>query len=289
MNKYLNIKKTVFTVITLNSIQIAIVAGLLIYELIFHKGVNLSYPFRDMNFLLGVILGIILINSYMMLRDAYILHRVRFQDEMIKETLIQVEDLNTSLRCQRHDFLNHLQIVYSLIELQEYQEAQDYLDRVYGDIQKVSRVLKTANPAVNALLQAKIIACEKREIKVHLEITSQLSDLPVPAWEMCRILANLIDNAMDALAEINKERALVIEIYEDLKFFGFRVENNGPPIPHNQWEKIYEANFTTKGDQGEGMGLAIVKELISRYHGIITVSSNEKATIFEGQIPKVLL
>ena len=181
MNKLLNIKKTVVTVVVLNLIQIGIVVGFAIYEFILNKGANVTSPFKDLNLLFGIVLAIIFINSFMMLRDAYILNQVRFQDEMLKETLTQVEDLNNTLRGQRHDFMNHLQVVYSLIELNEYQDAQNYLDRVYADIQKVTRVLKTVNPAINALLQAKILDCEKRGIKARMEISFSASGVADPS------------------------------------------------------------------------------------------------------------
>ena len=56
---------------------------------------------------------------------------------------------------------------------QEYEEAQNYIEKVYGDIASLSRSMKTANPAVNALLQVKLAACEKRGIPLILDITSR--------------------------------------------------------------------------------------------------------------------
>jgi sensor histidine kinase regulating citrate/malate metabolism len=308
MNRILNIKKTIITLVILNVLQIGLVVGLVVYELIDNKNHYFNVHFINQNLILCIVLGLILFNSLLMLRDAYIVKQVGLQDQMIKESLYQVENLNNTLRSQRHDFLNHLQVIYSLIELNEPIEAQHYLERVYGDIQKISRVLKTTNPAMNALLQAKAISCEKRGIAVGLKITSQLNELPVPVWEMCQILGNLIDNAMDALTETTSDiplssddgnlpdpdkntgtyRILEIEIFEDLKGFRFRVKNNGPAIPPDIQEKIFKPNFTTKGSHGEGLGLAIVKELLENNHGTIKVTSDKKMTVFEVMVPKVL-
>ena len=69
----------------------------------------------------------------------------------------QLDSLNREMRAQRHDFMNHLQVVYSLIEMNESGEAMEYMDRVYGDMQRVSRMMRTGCPAVNALLQAKVV------------------------------------------------------------------------------------------------------------------------------------
>ena len=59
----------------------------------------------------------------------------------------QMDALNLKLRAQRHDFLNHLQVVYSLIEMNEPGEAMAYMDKIYGDMQRVRRKKRTACPA----------------------------------------------------------------------------------------------------------------------------------------------
>lgn len=205
---------------------------------------------------------------------------------MMEKTLNQVENLNNTLRAQRHDFMNHLQVVYSLIEMKEYDEAEKYIDKVFTDIQKVNKVLKTSNPAINALLQAKILFAEKRGIKMNIKVASKLKNLKIPSWEFCRVLGNIIDNAIFALKGNEGERFLTVDIYEDVKMYRFKIENNGPKIPHEIKEKIFETGFTTKGEEGEGMGLAIVKKLLNNYKGDIKVYSDDNITSFEGYIKK---
>jgi len=206
--------------------------------------------------------------------------------DLMKDALEQVEKLNTTLRAQRHDFLNHLQVVYSLIEMEEFKEARDYIDKVYSDIQKVGKVLKTAVPAVNALLQAKLMTCEKKKIAVSLDASTQLAGLKVPSWEFCRVLGNIVDNAINALEEKDRDRRLEIELFEDIKSYGFRVKNNGSPIPSHLKEKIFEAGFTTRPHKGEGMGLAITRKILNDHGGSIKVESNENMTVFEVRFPK---
>ena len=84
------------------------------------------------------------------------LRMVRRTQEL-EEAYSQLEDLNREMRAQRHDFMNHIQVVYSLIEMNEPGEAMTYMDKLYGDMQRVSRMMRTACPAVNALIQAKVV------------------------------------------------------------------------------------------------------------------------------------
>ncbi len=210
------------------------------------------------------------------------------QMEMMQESLDNLSDLNYQIRAQRHDFLNHIQVVYSLIELEEYKEAHSYLERVYGDIQRISKVLKTAHPAVNAILQAKSDMCVKRGIQLELAIHSPFSELRIPSWEFCRVLGNLIDNAIYALEkEVPAgQRNILVTLREDLKHYYFEVENNGPAIPKQLWNKIFEPGFTTKGEDGQGMGLAICREILQENNGTLELSSSDNCTVFAGVIPR---
>jgi sensor histidine kinase regulating citrate/malate metabolism len=188
------------------------------------------------------------------------------------------------MRAQRHDFINHLQVVYSLLQLGEHQEAEEYLRRVYEDLRQVGRLLRTENPAVNALLAAKSVQAEQRHIRLSFSIRSRLDRLPMEDWEFCRVLGNLIDNALDAAAGQN-EPWTAVSLWEELADFRFQVSNNGPAIPRELTARIFEPGFTTKGDRGSGMGLYIVRTLLDKYGGTIGVESDHQQTVFSGRIP----
>lgn len=287
MNKRINLYqgKTVLMIIVLNLSQIALVAAVLFYLVDMEGDLTLvSNPW--ILILLFIVLAAIVINSMAAFRNRSSLVRTAYQFRLLQDTLGKLENLNTTLRAQRHDFMNQLQVVYSLIEMDEYKAAAEYIEKVYGDIQKVSRVMKTSNAAVNALLQAKLLTCEKLGITAELDVTTQLKEPAIPSWELCRVLGNLLDNAIYALQEKMGERLLKIELHEDLKYYYFKVSDNGEPIPGNLHGKIFEPGFTTKGDKGEGMGLSITRDIIENYGGAIHLLSNADMTAFEGCVPR---
>ncbi|MFZ5989573.1 MAG: sensor histidine kinase [Bacillota bacterium] len=287
MKRMLNINKTIAAILVSNMVHLAVVIGVLLYGY-YLNNLNKIAPGFNKGYLLlyTVIFVTLFINSFIAVRNAISLSYTDDQYEMLKKTLCEAENLNKTLRAQRHDFMNHLQVVHGLMEMGEYNDALNYIGQIYDDIQKVNQVLKTSNPAVNALLQAKMLDCEKRSIIARLTVTSRLKELKVPSWEMCRVLGNIIDNAIYALKEKKGDRILEINIFEDLKSYGFLVKNNGPLIPKNIINKIFEAGFTTKGSSGEGMGLSITRDIIENYSGEISVKSTEESTAFEIRIPK---
>lgn len=272
----MSIKKIVTTLLTINVLQFLI--GLVIWIAV--GGTVL----REVNIYIYLSVGLLLFSTLITILGLYFASR--YKNDYLDESLKNLEDLNTKLRSQRHDYLNHFQVIYGLMELEEYEEAKKYIDPVYKDILKVSKALKTAQPAVNALFQAKMEVAEKKNIDLFLEVNSNLKDIPMEPWNLCKVLANIIDNSITALSEVDKDKNLHIEIGEDSNNYTFLIYNNGPVIPVNQLEDIFKQGFTTKQEQGHGMGLYIVSKIVKEVGGTLQVSSDVEKTSFLIEIPK---
>lgn len=285
MDKKVYINKTAISLIIFNIIQASAAIGALIYN--YSNGNHRFYDnFNGEHLFLFLILFAIFINSFFTIRDIGSLQENSNENNTLKNSLRQVENLNNTLRAQRHDFMNHLQVVHGLMEMDEYDEAKNYIEKLFKDIQKVSSFLKTSNPAVNALLQAKIMDAEKYNIKVTLNIKSRLQDIKIPSWELCRVLGNIMDNSIYELKRVNKDKLIEIEIFEDLKAFYFKIKNNGPKIEDSNILNIFNPGFSTKGTEGHGMGLFICKDILMKYGGDIKVSSLDEYTEFYGSFQK---
>lgn len=212
--------------------------------------------------------------------------RLRKLYEDLQDSYRQLENLNSELRAQRHDYLNHLQVVYGLMELEEYDELLDYLQPVYKDMQKTGKALKTSKPAINALLKAKMDEAESRKIDFYIEVKSDLKNLEAEDWELCKVIANLLDNAMTALEEKEGEKKISLEIMEDKEGYRFDVSNNGPMIQPEMQEMIFRQGISTKKGEGHGMGLYIVANVVKSYKGTIKLTSEENETTFSFSLPK---
>lgn len=279
--KNLEVKKATILAMVVNSLQILMV-GVIVLYMYMTPGDIADLPLARA--LVAVAAAVVIWGGVIDIRDALDSRKLLQQLDDMDQTIEAQEDLNITLRAQRHDFLNHLQVVYSLIEMKEYKEANDYIERVYGSIASVGKVLRTANPAINALLQVKLGVCEKAGIQVKLDIRSAWKDLSIPGWEMCKVLGNLLDNAIDALQEVS-DRRLTLTLTEDLKAFRFSVKNSGPMIPVKLQASIFQPGITTKA-AGHGMGLFIVRRTVQEWGGDIRLISDAKETEFSGFIPR---
>jgi two-component system sensor histidine kinase AgrC len=273
----LNIRKAVIAVAVVDWAQVITVLALAI---MYFAGMALLTAV-----ILALLIALILVGNFVMLRRAVGILNAERAMSAVEESLESATELNQMLRVQRHDFMNHLQVVYSLMELESYAEARGYIDRVYKDIRNVSRLMRTDNAAVNALLSAKAEEAAGRGVLMEFNIRSRVVGLSMEPWELCAVLGNILDNAFDAL-ENGKDGDIVrVHLWEDLDSFNFSIENNGPVIPDGIVGMVFEPGFTTKGGRGQGLGLHIVRQTLERHGGSVEVTSGNGWTRFLGRIP----
>lgn len=276
-----NMSKIILVSIFLNIIQVVFVSLFIYYK-------NKNPYMIEGNFIIYVIAISTGINSIITGIIFYSLLFKKGSNNLI-DTINYLEAFNKTLRSQRHDYLNHIQVIYSLMELEEFDEARKYIEPVYKDIVRVSKALKTSKPAVNALLQAKLQMAEKNNIEIELEIKTDLKTLSMEPWEFCRVIGNIIDNGIFALKEKPSNKYMLVDFAEDLENIRISISNNGDIIPKEIINNIFKEGFTTKGNLGEGMGLSIVKEIVEKFNGSVSVNSNEERTSFEIVLPKISL
>lgn len=213
----------------------------------------------------------------------FVLWRLSLKQHSEYENLLcayrQLEAWNQELRGQRHDFLNHLHVIRGLLEVEEYDALRDYLAPICHALDRTGKAIRTKSPAVNALLAAKLAEAEHYGVSLTVEVSSSLSPLSIPDWDLVRILANLIDNAVSAARQTEQPR-ICVEISETKDAFLFCISNNGPPISPANRPRLFTPGFTTKTEEGHGMGLFIVSQLLRKNHGSIEWSSDETQTSF---------
>jgi signal transduction histidine kinase len=89
-----------------------------------------------------------------------------------------------------------------------------------------------------------------------------------------RVLINLVRNAVQALRDAKKGRGQVqVSAEADEAGIAISVEDDGPGVPEEMRDRIFDPYFTTKSD-GTGLGLAIVKKIVVEHGGSIDVSSS---------------
>ncbi len=108
--------------------------------------------------------------------------------------------------------------------------------------------------------------------------------LRIDPEQMKRVLNNLVGNAREAMEEAGE---VVLTVAENQEHLLFRVSDTGKGIPQDFHQMVFEPFFTRGKKSGNGMGLAIVKQIIKAHDGEIELeSSSEKGTVFCIRLPR---
>lgn len=214
-------------------------------------------------------------------------------DNAVKTTQeLYIEDINqlfASIRGQRHDFLNHVQVIQSLVKMKKYEALDRYISEMIGEISEVNQLVGIGHPALSALIQSKLVRAEKEKIRFSYSFEGmEKLLLGLKAVDVVKIMGNLIDNAMDEVAKLPPDQRWVEACGkvegDDLYLI---IRNPGREIPPSVRAKMFLPGFTTKSDnRHSGLGLSIVKERVEYYKGAIHVESTlDKGTVFTIRIP----
>jgi sensor histidine kinase regulating citrate/malate metabolism len=187
------------------------------------------------------------------------------------------EEVVTNLRVQRHGFVNHLQVIYGLLQLGKIQKAQDYILSVSSDVLMGGAWPGLARyPELGALLGAKFMLAQAKGIDASCEVSANLDLLPVPPFKLATILGNLLDNAIDALTEYDGAKSIRLLVREAGGFVDFEVWDSGGPIPREVLTHLFQKGFTTKDGKGSGLGLFTSRHLAEELGGTIKVRTSTR-------------
>ena len=173
------------------------------------------------------------------------------------KTQIQImNETQKKLRFIRHDFKNHMNKIRNLIQNENYQKIQEYLDEMEEAVTVKSEFSKTGNKDVDSLINYELtIAAEfGTEIICNIELPNELN---VTSFDMTVILGNLLNNAVEALRQTER-KVLIITVKFNKGVIRIDIENT------------YDAKYKRKPDGREhGIGLMSVKNTLEKYHGSI--------------------
>lgn len=209
-------------------------------------------------------------------------------DNLARE-LSDTRRYSEALRAQSHEFANTLQAVSGMLQLGRVEEAVDFIQDVTDDQRQLVEALPKSlhEPAVSALLLGKWARAEEAHCLFRVDPGSRLTGRLPDANLLVRVVGNLIDNALEAVHDLPESRREVrVRLADEESRVLIEVADSGPGIPADRMDGIFAEGFSTKGD-GRGIGLALVRRLVDRAGGEITVGqAPEGGALFRVLIPR---
>lgn len=205
-----------------------------------------------------------------------------YQQELIETHYREVDNMYRQIRGWRHDYRSHIQTMKAYAAAQDWDALQNYLDLLDTDLQTVDTVIKTGNPMTDAILNSKISLAKAKGITVtadaHIPVRLKSSEI-----DLCCILGNLFDNAIEASMQLPEEQRL-IRVYMTMKntqlYISFTNFTAGKKL--TKQGKLFRS---TKGE-GHGLGLVRIDAIVERLDGYISRNSEDGAFTTEILLPQ---
>ena len=203
-----------------------------------------------------------------------------YQNDLITKHCDEVDNIYRQMRGWCHDYHNHIQAMLAMTDSPK--ELQKYLWMLNDDLTTVDTVLKTGNVMVDAILNSKLSLIKSKNITVNAKATVP-SNLQISEIDLCTIIGNLLDNAMEACLRQDRHEERFIRVYIGVlkKQLYICVTNSvGGEI-----KKVGRIYLSTKNSEAHGFGLLRIDRIAEKYDGYVNRQNEEGAFATEVMLP----
>ena len=205
-----------------------------------------------------------------------------YQNDLVVRHYTEVQNIYSQMRGWRHDYHSHIQTMKALLEMDRKAEHSAYLSKLDADLTSVDTVLKTGNVMVDAILNSKISLAKSKDIQINAKAAVP-AELSVSEVDLCVMIGNLLDNAMEACLKIESAPSRFIRIYigRNREMLYISVSNSSG----GEVRKSGKTYFSTKDSPSHGFGLARIDRIAAKYDGFVNRQSEEGVFATEITLP----
>lgn len=187
-----------------------------------------------------------------------------YQDQVLAKQREEVQNIYETMRGWRHDYHNHMQTMTAYLSLRQIDEALTYISHLEEDLDSIDIAIRTGNVSVDAIVSSKVSIARKNDITVNCKAQVPKT-LSVSDVDLCAILGNLLDNAIESCARVEPERRFLriyIGIYRKQLYIS--VSNA------TRERKRKKQSELITGKNGEhGFGLQRIDRIAQKYDGYV--------------------
>ena len=203
-----------------------------------------------------------------------------YQNDLITKHCDEVNHIYRTMRGWRHDYHNHIQAMLALTDSPE--ELRQYLWMLNDDLTTVDTVLKTGNVMVDAILNSKLSLIKSKQIAVNAKAAVP-KELKISEVDLCVIIGNLLDNAMEAcLRQAEGENRFIrvyIGVLKQQLYISVTNSTGGDT------RKCGRSYLSTKGSDGHGFGLQRIDRIAEKYNGFVNRQNEPEVFASEVLLP----
>ena len=189
----------------------------------------------------------------------------KMQNELYRTQFKEAEKKYDEMNKIHHDMKNHLQCISSLLDDKEYEKAESYVaDIIKNKLDFEFKQINTGNRVVDAISNAKLTQCKNENILTTVNAGS--IETSIDDVDMCSLLGNIFDNAIEACRKVEKNKKVHFEINQKKGYINIIMKNS---IQNSVIENNPKLQTTKKHRDIHGYGIKSVKGIVEKYNGMM--------------------
>ncbi|MBQ3162405.1 MAG: GHKL domain-containing protein [Oscillospiraceae bacterium] len=209
----------------------------------------------------------------------------RFQSELIEKQVREIQNMYRQVRGWRHDYRNHINNMKIQLSQENYDGLSDYLNELADDLDTVDTVIKTGNVMADAILNSKLNVAEKMNVQLNVKANVP-ETLPMSDVELCSVLGNMLDNAVEACATLPEEERFMRVYIGKLKGqLYLSVQNSAGKVRKEKGSYLSTKEDASSSTKLHGYGLFRIDRVAKKYGGYVNRQNEEGIFATEMMIP----
>lgn len=208
-------------------------------------------------------------------------HIAEYQNDLIEKHCEEVENMYRQMRGVKHDLKHHIQTMKAHLIMNQYKELEEYLNELDEDLDIVDTVIKTGNIRIDAVLNSKLAVARARGININAKSIVP-AELEINEVDICVIIGNLLDNAIEACEKEKEKDKQFIRVYIDILKQQLYIYISNSMT--NDIQKSGGRYITTKNGS-HGFGLLRIDRVVKKYGGYLNRQHEEGVFATEIMLP----
>ena len=206
---------------------------------------------------------------------------IEYQNRLLERQVQEVQNIYMTMRGWRHDYHNHLQSMKAYVKMGQYEKLDEYLALLEQDLDQVNQLIESGNVNLDAILNSKISLALKNGIEVDYKATCP-EELTVSDIDLCALIGNLIDNAVEACEKLPEGERRFIRLYIGVlkKQLYISITN-----ATNEVVRKLDSEYITNKRGNHGHGLKRINLVVDKYEGYINRQNEPGVFVTEIMLP----
>lgn len=243
--------------------------------------ISLIYLQNSLGLLMSTLVFLIAEQSHSLMKKSYEQQAVEHQNKLVSHHIDEVQSIYHTMRGWRHDYHNHMQTLKAHMAMKHYDLASKYLDELEDDLNHIDILIKSGNINLDAILNSKLSLAKSKEIDVNCK-ASIPPKLYISDLDLCVLMGNLLDNALEACESMppGQEKFLRIYIGVFKKQLYISVSNSTKELVRK-----FDYEYITNKRGNHGHGLKRIDNAVSKYKGYINRKNEPGVFVTEIMLP----